>query len=86
MTQAERTDDMLGRYGEVCTKAQASKIMGCSYYKIRAMLEDGRLKTACAGSMVDVRSMAEYICAPSTIEEKARKERLRKKLNTTWVV
>lgn len=86
MTQAERTDDMLGRYGEVCTKVQASKIMGCSYYKIRAMLEDGRLKAACAGSMVDVRSMAEYICAPSTAEETARKERLRKKLNTTWVV
>ena len=45
MTLDERIDDMLGRYGEVCTKAQASKIMGCSYYKIRAMLEDGRLKT-----------------------------------------
>ena len=86
MTLDERIDDMLGRYGEVCTTAQASKIMGCSYYQIRAMLEDGRLKNACAGSMVYVRSMVEYICAPSTIEEKARKERLRKKLNTTWVV
>ena len=86
MTLDERIDDMLGQYWEVCTKAQASKIMGCSYYKIMAMLDDGRLKTACAGSMVDVRSMAEYICAPSTIGEKARKERLRKKLNTTWVV
>ena len=68
MTLDERIDDMLGRYGEVCTNAQASKIMGCSYYKIRAMLEDGRLKTACAGSMVDVRNMAEYICAHSTVE------------------
>lgn len=40
----------------------------------------------CAGSMVDVRNMAEYICAHSTVEEIARNERLRKKLNTTWVV
>lgn len=86
MTLDERIDDMLGRYGEACTKAQASKIMGCIYYKIRAMLEDGRLRTDCAGSIVDVRSMEEYICVPSTVEEIARKERLRKKLNATWVV
>lgn len=72
MTPSDRLDDMLERYGEVCTRVAASKILGCSVGKIKNMLNDGRLETACGGEMVDVRSIARYIIQPKQSDEAAR--------------
>lgn len=86
MTKQERTDDMLTRYGEVCRRSIAAKILHCCPAKINAMLDDGRLEWACGGTMVDVRSIAKYICEPRAQEEKARKQRVAKKYNSNWAV
>lgn len=76
-----RLDDMLARYGEVTTRVQAAKILGCSVGKVKSMLTDGRLETACAGTMVDVRSIVTYIEKP----EPDRVERL-KRDGRAWAV
>lgn len=75
MTPNDRLNDMLVRYGEVCTKAEAARILGRTPKTIRAMLADGRLSEACAGSMVDVRSIAAYITAPKKADFEARVRR-----------
>lgn len=75
MTPNDRMNDMLSRYGEVCTKAQAARILGRSPKTVRVMLADGRLETACAGDMVDVRSIAAYITAPRQSDFEARVRR-----------
>ena len=75
MTPNDRMNDMLSRYGEVCTRAQAARILGRSPKTVRAMLEDGRLETACAGEMVDVRSIAAYITAPRQADFEAKVRR-----------
>lgn len=75
MTPNDRLDDMLSRYGEVCTKTMAAKILGRTPKTVRVMLEDGRLESACAGTMVDVRSIARYITAPQQSEFDARMRR-----------
>lgn len=72
----ERMNDMLERYGEVCTRTAAAKILGRSARTISAMLADGRLETACGGDMVDVRSVAAYICQPAKANELARQRRM----------
>lgn len=74
-----RMNDMLERYGEVCKRTVAARILGCSVGKIRAMLEDGRLALACGGEMVDVRSIAAYIERPRQIDELARQRKLGRK-------
>lgn len=86
MTKQERTDDMLHRYGEVCRRSIAAKILHCCPAKIKSMLDDGRLEWACGGTMVDVRSIAEYIYEPRAQEEKARKQRVARKYNSNWAV
>ena len=68
----DRMNDMLERYGEVCKRKVAAKILGCSASKIKAMLKDGRLSLACGGEMVDVRSIAAYIEKPSEADRLAR--------------
>ena len=78
-TAEERMNDMLERYGEVCKRTLAARILGCSTCKIRDMLIDGRLKEACGGSMVDVRSIAAYICQPRQADELARQRRMGRK-------
>ena len=70
-----RLDDMLERYGEVCTKTTAARILGRCPQTITAMLADGRLETACAGTMVDVRSIAAYIEQPRAIDEVTRQRK-----------
>lgn len=82
MTDQERLNDMLERYGEVCTRVAAARILGCSTGKIKNMLRDGRLETACGGTMVDVRSIAEYIVQPRQSDEAARQRRMGRK----WAV
>ena len=79
---ADRLTDMLERYGEVCTRTVAARILGCSTGKIRCMLQDGRLALACGGEMVDVRSIAEYITRPAQADELARQRRRGRK----WAV
>ena len=39
------------------------------------MIKDGRLRMVCGGSMVDVRSIAEYIEQPAEMDEQARLKR-----------
>lgn len=68
-----RLDDMLTRYGECVTVAAATRIMGRSRGTVRRMLDDGRIRWACAGTMVDVRSIAEYIEAPAQHMARAAK-------------
>ena len=53
---------------------------------LKSMLDDGRLAWACGGTMVDVRSIAEYICEPRAQEEKARKQRVARKYSSNWAV
>lgn len=67
-----RLDDMLTRYGECVTVAAAARIMGRSRRTVQRMLDDGRMRWACAGTMVDVRSMAEYIESPAQADRSAR--------------
>lgn len=76
LTAEERMNDMLERYGEVCKRSVAARILGCSTGKVRSMLMDGRLETACGGEMVDVRSIAVYIVQPKQADELARQRRL----------
>ena len=72
----DRMSDMLDRYGEVCKRTVAAKILGCSVGKVKNMLADGRLALACGGEMVDVRSIAAYIAQPAQIDELARQRRM----------
>lgn len=86
MTLDERTRCMVEWYGEVCRKADAARILHCTAPTIRAMLADGRLDSACGGEMVDVRSIARYICAPEAEDFRARTERAREKRGCKYSV
>ena len=72
MTLQERTDAMIGRYGEVVSFTQAGKILNRSPKTIRVMMDDGRLSEACGGTRVDVPSIAAYICEPARKDHEAR--------------
>ena len=86
MTMQERTDDMLDRYGECCTRVKAAKILGRSTAWVNTAMKDGRLDTACGGTMVDVRSIARYLCSPKTEDNNARMQKMRTKRNIRWSV
>ncbi len=75
----DRLTDMLERYGEVCTRTAAARILGCSVGKIKNMINDGRVELACGGEMVDVRSIAAYIAQPRQADEMARQRRMGRK-------
>ena len=55
----ERMNDMLERYGEVCTQKEAARLLSVQPRSIHRMMEQGRLRRV--GHRVDVRSIAEYI-------------------------
>ena len=74
-----RTEDMVRMYGEVVRKAQAGRILNHHPNTITQMVEDGRLRTACGGTMIDVRSIAEYIESPARHDEAARQVRMGRK-------
>lgn len=57
-TSKNRLDDMLERYGEVCTQKVAAQLLNVVPRTIRRMLEEGRLRR------VDVHSICEYIKNP----------------------
>ena len=75
----ERMRDMIEMHGEVCTMTQAAKIVSRSDETIRRMIQDGRLRAACEGTMVDVRSIAEYIERPKQADGEARVAKKRAK-------
>ena len=58
-TPTTRLDDMLERYGEVCSQKQASQILSVQPRSIYRMMCEGRLRRV--GHRVDVRSIAELI-------------------------
>ena len=57
----DRLTAMVEKYGEACDRKTAAKIVSCSQPTMTRMLQDGRVKAACGGRMVDVRSLAAYI-------------------------
>ena len=75
----DRRKTMVARLGEACSRETAAKEIEVSVYTIGRMLEDGRLKPACAGSRVDVRSLAEYIERRPEADHEARMENKRKR-------
>lgn len=58
-----RLDDMLIRYGEVCTQERAGHILGVTARTVSRMMQEGYL--ARVGHRVDVRSICSYIENPT---------------------
>ena len=86
ITQDDRTEVMVRNYGEACTKAAAARILGRHVRTVGKMLNDGRLDYACAGTMVDVRSIARYISQPKQEDFAAKKRRIQLKYNSEFAV
>ena len=57
-----RLNDMLARYGEVCTQKAAAQILNIVPRTVARMCDEGRLRRV--GHRVDVRSIYEYIVNP----------------------
>ena len=83
---SDRAPVMVLLHGEVCSKREAGKILGCGAGKIGSMIADGRLDAACEGKKVDVRSIARYIAAPAKEDEAARIRRIKMKNNSNYAV
>ena len=79
-------DELVDKYGEVCTKTRAAKILSRTPNTINAMLRDGRLDDACGGTMVDVRSIARFMAAPKKEDFEARKRRRIERTGCKWAV
>lgn len=82
----ERASLMVAAYGEVCSVTQAGRILHRGRTAINTMLRDGRLDAACEGTMVDVYSIARYICSPAQEDEAARRRRVKLRHNSKWAV
>lgn len=84
----ERMRYMVETHGEACTMVQAGKIINRSDETIRRMVKEGRIRTACEGSLIDVRSLAEYIERPAQIdcEARLRKRREKHEVSCRWSV
>ena len=54
---------LIYKYGEYVDKSTAAQIIGVTRATVYAMLKDGRIKGACSGRRVDVRSIAQHLCA-----------------------
>lgn len=67
-----RMNDMIERYGECVTATKAAHILGCTPRTVARMAEDGRLSRACRDTMIDVRSIAQYIESPAEHDSEAR--------------
>ena len=68
--EKSRLDDMLERYGEICTQKTAAKILGIVPRTVARMMDEGRLRRV--GTRVDVRSIVEYIEHPKQSNFSAR--------------
>lgn len=84
----ERMRDMVEMHGEACTYTAAGKIINRTDDTVRRMIREGRIRSACEGTMVDVRSLAEYIERPKQIDSEARlnKRRERAGVECRWKV
>ena len=71
---------MVEKYGEACTRTVAAKVINVSPDTVAAMLKDGRLRPACGGLRVDVRSLADYIENRGEMDRMARAWRKGKKV------
>ena len=60
---ARKEEALVAQYGEYVDKTATAKILGVTRATVYAMLADGRIKGACGGKRVDVRSIARYMCA-----------------------
>ena len=80
-TARNRLDDMLERYGEVCTQKVAAQLLSVVPRTIHRMLEEGRLRRV--DRRVDVRSICEYIENPKQADfvAKVKKNRPRAELS-----
>ena len=67
--EKKRLDDMLERYGELCTQQVAAKILSVVPRTVARMLQEGRLRRV--GKKVDVRSIAAYIENPEQMNFEA---------------
>ena len=76
--KVSRLDDMLKRYGEVCTQGQAGRILNVVPRTIRRMMAEGRLRRI--GHRVDVRSIAEYLENPRRANFTARSANAKKSM------
>ena len=65
-----RMDDMIERYGEVCTQKVAAQILNVVPRTIHRMMDEGRLRRV--AQRVDVRSICEYIENPRKANFTAR--------------
>ena len=57
----DREAAMVARYGEACKIEQACEAMNVSRTTVYRMVIDGKIKTACDGKRIDVRSIARYM-------------------------
>lgn len=57
----DRYAAMVDRYGEACRIEQACEALNVSRTTVYRMVVDGKIKTACDGKRIDVRSIARYI-------------------------
>ena len=81
-----RTDLFVQRYGETVNKMHAGLILGVTYQTIFRMLADGRIRAACGGRRVDVRSIAEYISDQGSIEHGRRRAKVMKKNHSHYAI
>ncbi len=56
-----KAEELTARYGEYVDKTVAAKILGVTRATVYAMLADGRIRGACEGRRVDVRSIGRYM-------------------------
>ena len=70
---AHEEKELIDVHGKYVDKTTAARILGVTRATVYAMLEDGRIKGACEGKRVDVRSIARYIYSekPKNKGEKA---------------
>lgn len=86
MTYEERSRIMTEQYGEACTKKVAAHILGRDPRTIARWIADGRIDDACAGTMVDVRSLARYLAAPAEAILEVRKRKYMEKTGCEFYV
>ena len=55
--------ELVDIHGKYVDKSTAARILGVTRATVYAMLKDGRIKGACSGRRVDVRSIARHLCA-----------------------
>ena len=69
----DRHAAMIQRLGEACTRDAAAREISVDVRTVGRMIRDGRLRAACEGSRVDVRSLADYIERRPEADAEARR-------------